>query len=285
MTADELVALLDLAPAGEDRFVGHSALNGWRRVYGGQVLAQALVAAERTVAAGDPHSLHAYFLLGGDPREPILFEVERLRDGRSFTTRRVVARQKGEAIFVTVASFHEQEPGFDHAAPPPSAPAPEACPDRRQAIELLEGPARDHMKRMLDMTWPIDIRSTDLTRYAAGPVREPRGALWTRIGEPLPPDPAIHRAALLYLSDMSLLETALGAHGVSIHDPHIQIASLDHALWFHRPARVDDWLLYVQDSPNAVGATGLVRGLIYTREGVLVASVAQEGLMRRRRSV
>ena len=282
MTADELVALFDLAPAGEDRFVGYSALNGWRRVYGGQVLAQALVAAERAVAGRDPHSLHAYFLLGGDPHEPILFEVERLRDGRSFTTRRVVARQKGEAIFVMVASFHAQEPGFDHAAPPPAAPAPEACPDRRQAIDLLKGPARLHMKGMLDMTWPIDIRPTDLTRYAAGAVREPRSTLWTRIGEPLPPDPAIHRAALLYLSDMSLLETALGAHGVSAHDPHIQIASLDHALWFHRPTRVDDWLLYVQDSPNAVGATGLVRGLIYTRDGMLVASVAQEGLMRRR---
>ena len=142
MTADELVALFDLAPAGEHRFVGHSPHNGWRRVFGGQVLAQALVAAERTVAGRDPHSLHAYFLLGGDPHEPILFEVERVRDGRSFTTRRVVARQKGEAIFVMTASFHVQEPGFDHAAPPPPAPAPEACPDPRQATELLEGPAR-----------------------------------------------------------------------------------------------------------------------------------------------
>ena len=282
MTADELVALFDLAPAGDDRFVGHSPRTGWRRVFGGQVLAQALVAAERTVAGRDPHSLHAYFLLGGDPHEPILFEVEWLRDGRSFTTRRVVARQKGEAIFVMVASFHAQEPGFDHAAPPPDAPAPEACPEQRQALELLEGPSRFHMKGLLDTTWPIDIRPTDLTRYAPGPAREPRGALWTRIGEPLPSDPAVHRAALLYLSDMSLLETALGAHGMSIHDRRIQIASLDHALWFHRPARADDWLLYVQDSPNAVGATGLVRGLIYTREGVLVASVAQEGLMRRR---
>ena len=286
MTAEELVALFDLAPAGDDRFVGHSPRNGWRRVYGGQVLAQALVAAERTVAGRDPHSLHAYFLLGGDPHEPILFEVERLRDGRSFTTRRVVARQKGQAIFTMVASFHQQETGFDHAAPlPPAAPAPEDCPDPRQAIELLDGPARYRMKGMLDTTSPIDFRPTDLAKYGGGAAREPRNILWTRIGEPLPPDPAIHRAALLYLSDMSLLETALSAHGLTIYDHRIQVASLDHALWFHRPARTDAWLLYVQDSPNAAGATGLVRGLIYTREGALVASVAQEGLIRLRRGM
>ncbi len=285
MTADELVALFDLAPAGDDRFVGHSALNGWKRVFGGQVLAQALVAAERTVAGREPHSLHAYFLLGGDPHEPILFEVERLRDGRSFTTRRVVARQRGEAIFAMVASFHEQEPGFDHAAPPPDAPPPEACPEPRQVLEILEGPTRYRMKGMLDTTWPIDFRPTDLTRYLPGVARKPGNVVWTRIGEPLPADPAIHRAALLYLSDMTLLDAALGAHGMSVYDHRIQIASLDHALWFHRPARADEWLLYVQDSPNAVAATALVRGLLYTREGVLVASVAQEGLMRRRRDV
>ena len=285
MTADELVALLDLAPAGADRYVGHSPRSGWRRVFGGQVLAQALVAAERTVPGRDPHSLHAYFLLGGDPHEPILFEVERLRDGRSFTTRRVVARQKGEAIFVMVASFHEQEPGFDHALAPPEAPAPEACPDPHRAIELLDGPARFRMKGMLDTIWPIDFRPTDLSRYETGAAREPRTQLWTRIGEALPADPAIHRAALLYLSDMSLLEAALGAHGLSIYDHRIQVASLDHALWFHRPARADEWLLYVQDSPNAHAATGLVRGLIYSRTGVLAASVAQEGLMRRRRDI
>ena len=209
--------------------------------------------------------------------------MERLRDGRSFTTRRVVARQKGEAIFAMVASFHQPEPGFDHAAPMPEAPAPEACPDPREAIERLEGPARYRMKGMLDTTWPIDFRPTDLARYAPGAAREPRQTLWTRIGERLPDDPAIHRAALLYLSDMTLLETALGAHGLTIYDHRIQVASLDHALWLHRPARADEWLLYAQDSPNASGATALVRGLIYTREGTLVASVAQEGLMRRRR--
>ncbi len=283
MTAEELVALFNLAPSGEDRFVGHSPHNGWKRVYGGQVLAQALVAAERTVGSRVPHSLHAYFLLGGDPREPILFEVERVRDGRSFTTRRVVARQNGAAIFLMTASFHEQETGFDHAQPAPSALKPEDCPDPRLAIELLEGPARYRMKGMLDTIWPIDFRPTDLDRYTSGISREPRQTIWTRIGERLPDEPALHRAALLYLSDMFLLETALGAHGHSIYDNRIQIASLDHAMWFHRPARADEWLLYVQDSPNAMNATGLVRGLLYARDGALIASVTQEGLMRQRR--
>jgi acyl-CoA thioesterase-2 len=283
MTADELVALFDLEPSGEDRFVGHSPNNGWKRVFGGQVLAQALVAAERTLASREPHSLHAYFLLAGDPREPITFEVERLRDGRSFTTRRIVARQRGEPIFVMTASFKVTEPGFDHFAPMPKAPPPEDCPDPREAIEQLEGPARFRLKGMLDSTWPIDFRPTDLSRYAPGVPLEPRQTQWARIGEPLPDDPALHRAAILYLSDMWLLQTALGAHGRSIYDNRIQIASLDHALWFHRPARADDWLLYVQDSPNASGATALIRGLFYARDGALIASVAQEGLLRQRR--
>jgi acyl-CoA thioesterase-2 len=281
MTADELVALFDLAPAGEDRFTGLSPHNGWRRVFGGQVLAQALVAAERTVVGREPHSLHAYFLLGGDPKKPIVYEVERLRDGRSFTTRRVVARQDG-AIFVMTASFHGQETGLDHAAPPPPAPPPEACASPLKALDMLEGPSRFRMKGMLDTTWPIEFRPTDLGRYAPDAQRETRQSFWTRIGERLPDDPALHRAALLYLSDMTLLDAALRPHGMTIYDHRLQVASLDHALWFHRPARADEWLLYVQDSPNAANATALVRGLLYAEDGALVASVAQEGLLRRR---
>jgi acyl-CoA thioesterase-2 len=283
MTADELVALLDLAPSGEDRFVGHSPQNGWKRVYGGQVLAQALVAAQRTVVSRDPHSLHAYFLLGGDPREPILFEVERLRDGRSFTTRRIVARQKGEAIFIMVASFHAPEPGYEHSKPMPEAPPPEACLDPRAAMERLEGAPREELKRMLDTISPIELRRTDLSGAGSGGRPDRSRTVWTRIGGRLPDDPGIQRAALVYLSDMSLLETALSIHGLAIRDRRVQIASLDHALWFHRPARPDEWLLYVQDSPNASGATGLVRGHLYSRGGSLAASVAQEGLMRQRR--
>jgi acyl-CoA thioesterase II len=281
MTVDEFQALFDLKPAGEDRFVGHSPDNGWRRVFGGQVLAQALAAAERTVVGRPPHSLHAYFLLGGDPKEPILFEVERLRDGRSFTTRRVVARQRGEAIFTMVASFHESEPGgLDHALPAPDAPKPETCQELRVAADGLAEPARHRVKTMLATIWPLDHRPTDLRRYIAGQNPPPAQTLWTRIGERLPDDPALHRAAILYMSDFSMLETALAAHGRTIYDPDLQIASLDHAFWFHRPGRADDWLLYVQDSPNASGATGLVRGQIYSQAGVLLASVAQEGLLR-----
>jgi acyl-CoA thioesterase II len=282
MIAFDLAALFDLAPVGEDRFTGLSPNNGWRRVFGGQVLAQALVAAERTVAGRDPHSLHAYFLLGGDPKEPILYEVERLRDGRSFTTRRVVARQKGAAIFVMTASFHEQEAGFDHAAPAPAAPPPDACANPYKAVEVLDGPARFRMKGMLDTIWPIEFRPTELARYARDDKREARQSLWTRIAERLPDNPALHRAAILYLSDMTLLDAALRPHGLTLYDHRLQIASLDHALWFHRPARADEWLLYAQDTPNASSATGLVRGLLYALDGALVASVAQEGLLRRR---
>jgi len=283
MTAKELVALLDLAPLGEDRFAGRSAQNGWRRVFGGQVLAQALAAAERTVVGRAPHSLHAYFLLGGDPHLPIVFEVERVRDGRSFTTRRIVARQNGGPIFVMTASFHVPESGFEHAAPPPKAPPPDACPDPRLAIEQLDGPARFRMKGMLDTIWPIDFRPTDIARYAAQAGREPRQNVWVRIGEPLPDDPAIHRAALLYLSDFSLIDAALVTHGRTIYDNRIQVASLDHAMWLHRPARADEWLLYVEDSPSASGGRGLVRGLLYSGDSALVASVAQEGLIRQKR--
>ncbi len=285
MTADDLVALFDLAPAGEDQFTGLSPNNGWRRVFGGQVLAQALVAAERTVVGRDPHSLHAYFLLGGDPKAPILFEVERMRDGRSFTTRRVVARQKGAAIFVMTASFHVAEAGLDHSAPMPAAPPPEACPDPYKAMELLDGSARFRMKGMLDTTSPIEFRPTDIKRYAPDAQPQTRQNVWTRIGGRLPDDPALHRAALLYLSDMTLLDAALRPHGLTIYDHRIQVASLDHALWFHRPARADAWLLYAQESPNASSATGLVHGLLYAEDGTLVASVAQEGLLRPRDKV
>lgn len=282
MTADEFVALFDLAPAGEDRFTGLSPQNGWRRVFGGQVLAQALVAAERTVAGREPHSLHAYFLLGGDPKRPILYEVERPRDGRSFTTRRVVARQGGEAIFVMTASFHAVEAGFDHATPMPQAPDPETCPDMFTAVDLLEGPTRFRMKGMIETIWPIEFRPIDLSRYALQPKPEAVQKVWIRIGERLPDEPALHRAALLYLSDMILIDTALRPHGLTIHDPRLQVASLDHAFWLHRPRRADEWLLYVLDSPNASNATGLARGLLYARDGTLVASVAQEGLLRPR---
>jgi acyl-CoA thioesterase-2 len=283
LTAADLVALLDIEPIGPDRFVGRSPVNKWPRVYGGQAIAQSLVAASRTVEARAPHSLHAYFILPGDPAEPILFEVERIRDGRSFTTRRVTARQRGEAIFELSASFHVEEAGLEHQFPAPPAPEPDRLVDPLAAAPLLGAKAQGRLLGLLERTQPIEFRPLDLARYAppaAGIVREPKQSLWIRIGGALPDDPAVHRAALAYLSDMTLLDTALVAHGHTISDGRFQVASLDHALWLHRPFRADDWLLFVQDSPNAHGARGLTRGLIYTRAGVLAASVAQEGLMR-----
>ena len=286
LTAADLVALLDIEPIGPDRFVGRSPVNKWPRVYGGQAIAQSLVAASRTVEARAPHSLHAYFILPGDPAEPILFEVERIRDGRSFTTRRVTARQRGEAIFELSASFHVEEAGLEHQFPAPPAPEPDRLVDPLAAAPLLGAKAQGRLQGLLERTQPIEFRPLDLARYAppaAGIVREPKQSLWVRIGGALPDDPAVHRAALAYLSDMTLLDTALVAHGHTISDGRFQVASLDHALWLHRPFRADDWLLFVQDSPNAHGARGLTRGLIYTRAGVLAASVAQEGLMRPRK--
>jgi acyl-CoA thioesterase II len=283
LSAADLVALLDVEPIGADRFVARSPIGGWSRIYGGQVIAQSLVAASRTVEGRAPHSLHAYFLLAGDPSEPILLEVERLRDGRSFSTRRVVARQRDAAIFVLSASFQIAEAGLDHQASMPQVPPPEKAIDLSVAAAALGKGARERMEALIDRIQPIEFRPIDLSRYAPlppGAKREARQSVWIRINGPLPDDPAIHTAALAFLSDMTLIDTALVAHGHAIFDGRNQVASLDHALWLHRPCRADDWLLYVQDSPSAQGARGLTRGELFTREGVLAASVAQEGLIR-----
>ena len=283
LTSADLVALLDLEPVGVDRYLGRTPDMGWARVYGGQVVAQALVAASRTVADRAPHSLHAYFLLAGDPAEPILFEVERVRDGRSFSTRRVTANQRGEPIFVLAASFQVAEDGLEHQAEAPDAPPPEELVDPEAALALIAEPARKSLQALFDRVRPIEFRPMDLRRYAPlrpGETRAAKQSVWIRIGGPLPDDPAIHTAALAYLSDMTLLDTALVAHGYAIFDGRHQVASLDHALWQHRPCRADDWLLYAQDSPSAGGARALTRGALFRRDGALVASVAQEGLIR-----
>jgi acyl-CoA thioesterase II len=285
-SADDLVANLDLEVIEVDIFRGRSPQNSWKRVFGGQVIAQALVAASRTVEDRAPHSLHGYFMLGGDPLAPIVFEVDRIRDGKSFTTRRVNAIQHGKAIFSLSASFQVSEEGVEHFAPPPAVPDPDALPNPEDLLKLVGEKAHQRLQGFFDRIRPIEIRPIDLSRYAPGAKgapREPRQSLWIRIAGRLPDDPAIHRAALAFLSDMTLLDTSLVAHGFSVSDPEFQVASLDHALWFHRPVRADEWLLYVQDSPNSGGSRGLTRGLLYSRAGVLVASVAQEGLIRRRR--
>ena len=252
---DRLVDLLDLEPIEVNLFRGLSPKDSRQRVFGGQVAGQALVAAGRTVGPDRRvHSLHAYFLRPGDPAVPIVYEVDRIRDGRSFTTRRVVAIQHGEAIFNLAASFHVDEPGFEHHSLMPHVPPPESLSATTAADDR-----------------PIDVR----------PV--PGGSrAWIRADGDLPgDDPLLHACVVAYASDLTLLDTTLSVHGLSIGDhPGVMLASLDHAMWFHRPFRADDWLLYDQDSPAAAGARGLARGSIYTRAGDLVVSVVQEGLVR-----
>ncbi|MFO7279268.1 MAG: acyl-CoA thioesterase II [Thermoanaerobacterales bacterium] len=276
---DDLVKLLDLEPIEVNIFRGVSPDENRQRIFGGQVAGQALVAAARTV---DPerhvHSLHAYFLRAGDPKVPVLYEVDRIRDGGSFTTRRVVAIQHGRAIFNMSASFQVPEEGYDHAFPMPEVPPPEELPTMRERF-LSAGV---DLPDFLDRPRPIDIRHVDW----AGPDRTPRPPhqhVWLRADGTLPDDPILHTIVLTYASDMTLLDTATLPHGGSWFDPTMFMASLDHAMWFHRPFRADDWLLYAQDSPNASGGRGLSRGLVFTRDGTLVATVMQEGLIRRAR--
>jgi acyl-CoA thioesterase-2 len=246
------------------------------------VIAQALYAASRTVEDRQAHSLHAYFLLGGDPEVPIVYEVDRLRDGRSFTTRRVLAIQKGEAIFAMSASFQVDEPGYEHQMPMPKVPMPEELPDPEAMAKLFDTPQSNPLQAFYQRRRPIEIRPVEIERYRGTGELEPKFNVWMRAIEPLPDEPAFHRSVLAYASDMLLLDSSLIAHGTTVFNGKIQAASLDHALWFHRPFRADDWLLYAQDSPSTSGARGFSRGLIFDRQGRLVASVAQEGLIRPR---
>ncbi len=280
---DELLHILDLELIETDLYRGTSQKNGWPRVFGGQVVAQALVAASRTVdAERTPHSLHAYFLLGGDPQAPIFYEVERIRDGGSFATRRVKAVQHGRAIFAMSVSFHDEEPGFDHAAAMPNVPVPEDLPDAKRLVAENETIVPRTMLAYFTQSWPIELRPVETERYLDRDARPAGFHVWLKAAALLPDDPAVHRAVLAYASDMTLLDATLIAHGTTVFDARIQSASLDHALWFHRPFRADDWLLYAQDSPSASGARGFARGSLYDRQGRLVASVAQEGLVRQK---
>jgi acyl-CoA thioesterase-2 len=278
-----LLGLLDLEAIEENLFRGLSPPEPVQRVFGGQVLAQALMAAARTVDGTRLcHSFHAYFLRPGDPKVPILYQVDRSRDGASFTARRVVAIQHGAQIFTLAASFQKNEPGFEHQAQMPVVPDPETLEDDRQVL-LRQPDLAPAARAWLSRERAFETRSV-LGRGPSGPSgdRPARAALdhiWLRTRGSLPDDPVLQRALLAFVSDMSLLDTALLPHGKSIFSD-VKVASLDHAMWFHRPFRADDWLLYVQDSPSASGARGFNRGAIYTREGGLVASVAQEGLIR-----
>jgi acyl-CoA thioesterase-2 len=282
--AGELLALLDLQNLGEDRFRGHSPVSAGNHLYGGQVVAQALVAATRTVPKDRPlHSLHAYFVLAGDPRRPLDFAVEKIRDGRSFTTRRCLVSQEGATIFSFEASFHRREEGFTHATVAPRTPDPETLEPIDDLVErfqaFLPKPAEHWLNRASSLDMRIVAPETLLTPTSAGQL------IWFRVRGPLPDDESIHAALLAYLSDMTLLNTALIVHGRNIFDPRIQVASLDHALWLHAAPSVDQWLLYAQESPAASHARGLTFGRIYSRSGDLLASVAQEGLIRLRSNV
>ncbi|WP_374306236.1 acyl-CoA thioesterase [Methylocella sp.] len=274
-----LLRLFDLDRVGADSFRGFAPPAG-RRIYGGLVIAQALVAAQRCVEGREPHSLHAYFLLPGDPYAPILYDVERLRDGGSFSTRRVVAKQHGRAIFTLAASFQIAEAGLEHMAPPPAVPAPETLPSEAELLARHAERLSEPVRRFLASERPIETRPVDPEGY----FRREGGAsglnVWLRASGRLPDDPGVHRAMLAYMSDLTLLDTALMRHGRIVMDPGLQVASLDHALWLHRPFRADEWLLYAQESPNAGGGRGLARGGFYARDGRLVASSVQEGLMR-----
>jgi acyl-CoA thioesterase-2 len=281
---NEIVNLLDLEQIDENIFRGYSPQKGLRQVYGGQAVAQALIATQRTAPADRlAHSLHAYFILPGDPRIPIIFQVERVRDGRSFTTRRCAAIQHSRVIFSLEASFQIHEEGFDHAAAMPKVPFPDSLPDANALAERFSSFLPEAALEYVKGAHPIDIRVVDpqacLSRREGGPARQ---YIWFRALRHMPDDPAIHQAVLAYLSDMTLLNTALIPHGRLIFDTDLQVASLDHALWFHRPFRVDEWILYAQDSPSASGGRGLTYGHLFTIDGRLAASVAQEGLIRLR---
>ena len=279
----QLIDLLDLEEIEKNHYRANSPSEGWQRVYGGQVLGQALVAASRTV---DPdrqaHSLHGYFLRPGDMKVPILYKVDRIRDGRSFTTRRVVAIQHGKAIFSMSISFQILEDGLSHQFDMPDVPAPEDLRDeqdiRREQMAAYPALFAGHSTTVR----PIEFRPIDPADLIHPVARPPQQMAWMRTRGRLPDDPRLHQCVLAYLSDWSLLDTATLPHAISYLQTNVQMASIDHALWFHRPFRSDEWLLYVQDSPSASGARGFNRGLIYARDGALVASATQEGLMRMR---
>jgi acyl-CoA thioesterase-2 len=282
---ETLLETLDLEPIEVNLFRGRSPQVGWQRVFGGQVIGQALVAALRTVDGGRPaHSLHGYFIRPGDPKVPIVYQVDRYRDGASFTTRRVVAIQHGETILTMAASFHREEASFDHQVAMPEVPDPESLPGEKEVLAKFADRMPENMRRYFARERPIELRPTQPMQYleprkGAPPVQN----VWIRATAALPDDPALHQCVLAYASDMTLLDTSLIPHGRNLFDRGLMLASLDHALWFHRPFRADQWLLYAQDSPSMSGALGLNRGTIFTRDGKLVATVAQEGMVRIRR--
>ena len=276
----DLLVLLELEPLEVNLFRGVSPDEEQQRVFGGQVAAQALVAAGRTVDGARPvNSLHAYFLRPGDPNVPIIYEVDRIRDGRSFTTRRVVAIQHGRAIFNLAASFQIVEPGPDHHMPMPVVPEPDSLPTSRERLEPHLDRFSEDMIEWLSRERPIDSRPTEAPHWLEPSPRPPTQDVWIRANGTLPDDPLLHACVVAYASDLSLLDTATLPHAIG-HDGQFQMASLDHAMWFHRPFRSDEWLLYHQTSPSASNARGLALGHVFCHDGTLAITVMQEGLLR-----
>jgi acyl-CoA thioesterase II len=280
---EQLVSLLALEKLEENLFRGQSQDLGWGRVFGGQVLGQALSAAVQTVPSERPvHSLHAYFLRPGDVRRPILYQVDRIRDGGSFTTRRIVAVQNGAAIFNMAASFQVAEEGFEHHDAMPPAPDPLTVPGDAERYRAHLDQLPPSMRDELLAIWPIELKPVEDEGHPIHPSKEPpRRMVWLKARGKLPDTPSLHAYLLAYASDFSFMTTSLKPHGATWLTPKLQLASLDHVMWFHRPLRIDDWLLHVMESPSASGARGLVRGQVFDRAGRLVASTAQEGLIRR----
>lgn len=279
--ADALVSVLNVEPVEENFFRGIAAPGGRGRSFGGQVIAQALMAATRTVDAERPaHSLHAYFMRPGDATKPVLYQVERDRDGRSFATRRVVAIQHGKPILNLAASFQVEEPGLNHQDDMPDVPDPETLPNEQQIAAEFTGELPKMFREWIVIPRPMEMRPvTPRPPFSREPRREQ--IYWFRVPGNLGDDPRVHRAALAYASDFGLLGTSSYPHGKAFADPDMQYASLDHAMWIHGDFRCDDWLLYTMDTPWAGGARGFNRGRIFTRDGRLIANAAQEGLIRK----
>ncbi|MBH9974968.1 MULTISPECIES: acyl-CoA thioesterase II [Bartonella] len=277
-----LLSILDLEKIDQNLFRGQSGNSRWQRVFGGHVIAQALVAAHRSVAPDRfIHSLHAYFIRPGDPDRPIIYEAEPLRDGRSFSVRRVVAKQNGVAILSFSASFQIDEPGLEYQRPmPENLPEPEILSGDRAIDQAILESAPETIRNYWNQQRPFLIRPIDLEDYLNRDKHRPIQRCWFKLNGKVDSTRSLNSALLAYLSDMTLLDTSLIVHGLSIFTPGLIPASLDHSMWFHRPFSLDDWMLYDIESPNTNGARGLAQGYIYTRDGKLIASVAQEGLIR-----
>ena len=279
---DSLLKLLDLERLELNLFRGQNRDIGSGRLFGGQVLAQALVAAGRTVEGRAAHSLHGYFILPGSVETPVVYQVDRIRDGKSFTTRRVLAIQEGREIFTMVCSFQVPEGGIEHGAALPAVPAPEELPRELDLVRAMAERIPAPLREIYTQDRPIDFRPIAPVDPFSPEKRPPFKHTWFRAEGAMPEEPILHQAVLAYASDYGLLGTALLPHGLSFLMRGVQAASLDHAVWFHRPFRVDDWLLYAMDAPASAGARAFTRGSIFTRDGRLVASTAQEGLIRLR---